>query len=318
DGVWHITPFTLIRPISHAPSAYRARELDLPNGEPNAASDLYALSALLYHALTGWAPPTAAQREAGTPLNGPRALNPNLSTLIEQVLLRGLQIKPENRYQSAREMRMSLEMVGIMDGRSLGLGQDALPAAQAPTPPVAPVPQPTGPYVQPPSQGYLPQRGMYSPPASQPAAYQPAPGQPYPPGVYQAQQPRRGISTGCLIAVAVVLTLAAVAICAALAWFVPGSPLPSLLGARAAAVPAPAPSAAPAATAPSGAVAPSPIPPRTLGERAITLSNAAQITQTREITGAVLGPVAYSPDGKSLAVGVSKLIDLREAESLAE
>ncbi|HJZ46927.1 MAG TPA: MFS transporter, partial [Roseiflexaceae bacterium] len=208
DGVWHITPFTLIRPISHAPSAYRARELDLPNGEPNAASDLYALSALLYHALTGWAPPTAAQREAGTPLNGPRALNPNLSTLIEQVLLRGLQIKPENRYQSAREMRMSLEMVGIMDGRSLGLGQDALPAAQAPTPPVAPVPQPTGPYVQPPSQGYLPQPGMYSPPASQPAAYQPAPGQPYPPGVYQAQQPRRGISTGYLIAVAVVLTLA--------------------------------------------------------------------------------------------------------------
>ena len=72
DGAWHIAPFTLIRPIGHAPSPFRARELDLPTGEPNAASDLYSLCAMLYQALTGWPPPTAAQREAGTPLNGPR------------------------------------------------------------------------------------------------------------------------------------------------------------------------------------------------------------------------------------------------------
>ena len=57
--------------------------------------------------------------------------------------------------------------------------------------------------------------------------------------------------------------------------------------------------------------APSPIPP-VLGARAITLANASQITQTREITGVVLGPVAYSPDGKTLAVGISNLIDLRD------
>ena len=55
-----------------------------------------------------------------------------------------------------------------------------------------------------------------------------------------------------------------------------------------------------------------------MGARAITLANAAQITQTREITGVVLGPVAYSPDGKTLAVGISNLIDLRDAETLAE
>jgi WD40 repeat protein len=337
DGAWHVAPFTLIRPIGHAPSAFRARELDLPTGEPNAASDLYALCAMLYQALTGWAPPTAAQREAGTPLNGPRALNPNLSTLIEQVLLRGLQLKPENRYQVTREMRQSLEMVDIMDGRSLGLGADVLPGAQPfagppasqPATPPALAPQPPhsgGGYVSPPSQPaqpYLPQPGMYSaPPAgpapTQPVAYPAVPGQPYPAGMYQAQ-PRRGISTGCLVVTAIVLTLAAVAICAALAWFVPGSPLPGLLGARPASIPAqPTAPASPATAAPSnGVAAPSPIPPA-LGERAITLANAAQITQTREITGVVLGPVAYSPDGKTLAVGISNLIDLRDAESLAE
>src|SRR4051812_11289653 len=189
DGAWYLAPFTLIRPIGHAPSAYRAPELDRPTGEPNAASDLYALSALLYQALTSWAPSTAAQREGGTPLQGPRALNANLSLLIEQVLLRGLQLKPENRYQVTREMRQSLEMVDIMDGRSLGLGADALPGAQPfagppvptpqpATPPPAPSPAQTGGYTQPtqpapaaqPAPTYLPQPGVYSAPPPAAAA----------------------------------------------------------------------------------------------------------------------------------------------------
>jgi len=333
DGAWHIAPFTLIRPIGHAPSAYRARELDRPTGEPNAASDLYALSAMLYQALTGWTPPPAAQREEGTPLRGPRTLNPNLSLLVEQVLLRGLQLKPENRYQVTREMRQSLEMVDIMAGRSLGLGADALPGAQPfagpPAPiivqpmtpaPVPPLAQPTPPtqaggYAPPPT--YLPQPGVYAPLPAAPVGYAPVAG---PPDMYQPQPARHGIPTGCLIVAAVVLTLAAVAICAALAWFVPGSPLPSLLGARTASIPALSVAPALPATAASsnGATAPSPLPPVALGARAITLSNAAQITQTREITGAVLGPVAYSPDGKTLAVGISNVIDLRDAETLAE
>jgi WD40 repeat protein len=345
DGAWHIAPFTLIRPIGHAPSAYRARELDRPTSEPNAASDLYALSAMLYQALTGWAPPTAAQREEGTPLKGPRALNPNLSLLVEQVLLRGLQLKPENRYQVTREMRQSLEMVDIMDGRSLGLGADALPGAQPFAGPPAPTGQPatqptavappaqTGGYASPPVQpaspaqpapAYLPQPGMYSAPPAAPVAaapigYAPAQGQPYPAGTYQAQPPRRGISTGCLVVAAIVLTLAAVTICAALAWFVPGSPLPSLLGVRSDVAPAQttAPASAASAAPSNDAAAASPIPAG-LGERAITLANASQITQTREITGVVLGPVAYSPDGKTLAVGISNLIDLRDAETLDE
>src|SRR6266508_2141381 len=152
DGNWRLLPFPLIRTINQAPSPYRAPELNAPDAEPAVPSDLYALSALLYYALTGWAPPTAEQRQAGTPLNGPRSLNPNLSTLAEQVLLRGLQLKPENRYQVTREMRQSLEMVDIMDGRSLGLGADVLPGAQpfagppAPQPATPPAPAPQPPY----------------------------------------------------------------------------------------------------------------------------------------------------------------------------
>ena len=98
-------------------------------------------------------------------------------------------------------------------------------AGLAPAPP--PPPYSSGGYAAPPAQpapAYLPQPGMYSAPPAAPApappvAYPPVAGQPYPAGMYQPQ-PRRGISTGCLVVAAIVLTLAAVAICAALAWFV--------------------------------------------------------------------------------------------------
>jgi len=336
DGVWRLLPFPLIRTMNLAPSPYRAPELSAPDTEPTIPSDLYALSALLYHALTGWAPPTAEQRQAGTPLNGPRSLNPNLSTLAEQVLLRGLQIRPENRYQAPSEMHLSLEMVQMMGGRSLGTGPDALPQQATPQPQplsLPPTPQfatPTDPYPAPPTPPYQPQpypTGAYPAPATGPTTQLPSQAYPadagYPLGAAPAK--KRGISTGCLVVVAIALTLLAVAICAALAWFVPGSPLPSLLGARGrAAAPQPvvstsAPASGGAPTAGPDVASSVPTPaPLDLGPQAITLQSAAQITETREITGAVLGPVSYSPDGTTLAVGISNAVSLRNAKSLEE
>ena len=339
DGAWHIAPFTLIRPIGHAPSPYRARELDLPTGEPNAASDLYALCAMLYQALTGWAPPTAAQREAGTPLNGPRALNPNLSTLIEQVLLRGLQLKPENRYQVTREMRQSLEMVDIMDGRSLGLRGRCAPrraAVRRPTRPTAGhatrsrpaaalfvgrvccAAGPAGTGLSAAARDVLGPAGCAGPsPAGRiPAGSRPAlPGRHVSGAAAAARDQHR--LPGC---------------CRDRADAGGGGDLrgAGLVRAR-------QPAARPARRAghqrrraadracrrrprlPRATARQRPARSRPrLGARAITLANAAQITQTREITGVVLGPVAYSPDGKTLAVGISNLIDLRDAETLAE
>ena len=318
-GEWRLTPFTMIRPLGHAPSPYRAPELDIPGAEPTPTSDLYALSALLYQALTGWAPPTTAQRQAGTPLNGPRALNPQLSSLAEQVLLRGLQLKPENRYQVPAEMRMSLDMVKMMAGRSLGAEAppgvviSPPPGAAASVPLVLP-PTPAPP--APPAQAAEP-----APPPYQPAA--PLPAQPYPTGVGAPEPARRsGFRTGCLVTLALLLALAAIAICAALAWFLPGSPLPQLLGFEvvpsAAATSAPAPTGAPAGDATPAASGSLPaLEPRALGARAITLESASAITQTREITGAEVGPVAFSPDGQALAVGISSIIQLRNPQTLS-
>jgi WD40 repeat protein len=323
DGAWRLTPFTLARPIGHVPSPYRAPELTEKDAEPTAPGDLYAISALLYHALTGWAPPTAEQQKAGTPLTGPRVLNPTLSALAEQALLRGLQQRPVNRYQAAREMRLAIETVQMMGGRSLGLGPDVLTtvppqgsAAPAPTPAPLPAPAPAAPAgapMPPPPPGVYPA----------PAGSYPPPAQLYPTGIYPAPPKQRRLSTGCLVALAVILTLLAVGICIGLLLLLPGSPLGGLLGVRGIALfatPIPSPTAAPTA-GPAGVATSVPLPtpaPANLGPRAITLQNAGTITQTREITTAVLGPVAYAPDGTTLAVGVSSVIHLLDASTLED
>ena len=118
-GEWLLVPFTLVRTIDQSPTPYRAPELLSADIEPSRATDMYAISALLYHVLTGSVPPTAVQQQAGTPLPAPRVLNPEISTLAEQALLRGMQIKQQNRYQTARELRLALETVQMMAGRPL-------------------------------------------------------------------------------------------------------------------------------------------------------------------------------------------------------
>ena len=185
-GAFLVTPFTLATPIGQTPSPYRAPELSRPDAEPTTVSDVYTIGALMYHALTGWAPPTSAQQEAGMPLAGPRTLNPQMSPLVEQVLLRALQLRPVNRFQQAREMRIALETAHMMAGRSLGLGPDVLTQVTSaasseaqPQPPlesvvpVAPaiaVPAPAAPPPMPPPQAAAPY-----PPPGYPAGPAPVP-----------------------------------------------------------------------------------------------------------------------------------------------
>jgi WD40 repeat protein len=321
-GVWTLVPFTLARPIGQSPSPYRAPELTQPDGEPNQASDIYGLGALLYQVMTGWAPPTAEQQQAGMPLNGPRVLNPQVSQLAEQALLRSLQPKPMNRYQTAREMRIALETISMLGGRSLGLGPDVLSGAEMLPSNMA---QPLTPAVTP--QLVLPPPAAASPGAPPPVVTPPpayAPAQPYPPQAAQyPPQQKRGISTGCLIGIAVALALLALSICGALAFFVlsttsfssvlpnSGPTVAAQTAAPATAVPTSAPTAA--ASAPTTAPA---MPAANVAADAITLDSVSAITETSEITGSVFGPVAYAPGGEAIAVGLSDAVSLLNAETL--
>jgi hypothetical protein len=75
----------------------------------DARSDLYSLGAVMYYLLTGQAPPEAPDLAAGAPLIPPRQVQPGLSPRVEQVVFKAIALNPDQRYQSAAEMRQALQ-----------------------------------------------------------------------------------------------------------------------------------------------------------------------------------------------------------------
>ncbi len=304
DGGLFLAPFALTRHVSAEPSPYRAPELYEGSAEPTTASDLYASGAVLYHLLTGWAPPTVPQRQTGTPLNSPRVLNTRVSALAEQLVLRSLELKPLNRYQRAREMRSALETVRLMVGRPLGATSPIDSARPSQPGPVAPPPSPGG-SPSPDLGGYGPPPPAPPPPAPPPWAAQS--GYTTVPPAAPRQAPR--VSNGCLLAVVAALAVLALAICLVgvwVGWLVlrQGATLPFIGGQAALATTGPA----------AGAAAPSAVQPNPTTQA--IMASGATFTQTTKFQDETVGAVLYAPDGTLVAVGLGGTIELRDAATL--
>lgn len=291
DGGIFLTPFPMVRHLDPEASPYRAPELYNSSAEPTTTSDVYTVGVVLYQLLTGWAPPTAPQRQAGTPLNAPRTLNARISALAEQLVLRATELKPVNRYQRASEMRSALETVRLMAGRPLGATRP-IEASQELTPPraVPPNPESAAPYGPPPPAP--PPAGPYGQAPSQVAA---------PP-----QRQRFQLSNGCLIAIVAGLLLTALVICLVGAW------IGLILLQQSGVVTLPGGQSLMATTAPtaqSSAANPD-------ATTAAIIAAGAPFAQSAQLQDAPVGATLYSPDEGLIAVGVGGVIELRDSSSL--
>ncbi len=74
----------------------------------DARSDIYALGATLYAALTGQTPPESIDRVAGADLQPPRKLNPAISPAIERAILQAMALQPPQRFANAVEFKTAL------------------------------------------------------------------------------------------------------------------------------------------------------------------------------------------------------------------
>ncbi|WP_322487610.1 serine/threonine-protein kinase [Chloroflexus sp.] len=114
------------------------------DGEPDPRSDIYSLSATLYHLLTGVLPPDAMTRMARLvngqpdPLRPIHSLAPHVPERLAQLIEQGMATLIDQRPQSAREMREALH-------RLRGKPAAAAPVALRPIPQPAapPAPEPT-------------------------------------------------------------------------------------------------------------------------------------------------------------------------------
>ena len=120
------------------------------HGEPvDGRSDVYALGVVLYEMLCGRVPFTgdtdvavAVQHATATPVS-PRQVRPDLPPALEAVVLQAMAKSPDDRYQTAAELRAALVAVGgRVDGSGPGSGPPADPATlvAAPAPARAPAP----------------------------------------------------------------------------------------------------------------------------------------------------------------------------------
>jgi len=100
---------TIVRGLG-TPEYTPLEQYDASMGHTDERSDIYALGATLYHLLTGHSPQPVSQRILN-PDTQPsiRQLNARISPWMTQFVRRAMAIRPEERFQSTREMRTALE-----------------------------------------------------------------------------------------------------------------------------------------------------------------------------------------------------------------
>ena len=82
---------------------YAPPEQYMENGRIGQWTDVYATAATMYYCLTGVKPIDSMERKAGAELDKPSKLGAKISTAMEAVILKAMDIDPNKRYQTMEE-----------------------------------------------------------------------------------------------------------------------------------------------------------------------------------------------------------------------
>lgn len=115
-------------------------------GGTDPRSDIYALGATLFHLVTNRVPPSPVELVSeNKPMPSPKRWNPTLPNNVEQILLKMLAVRKDDRYQTMEQVRALLDQAAKHleqdeDGATEALGSapslpppSSAPLAQAPT-----------------------------------------------------------------------------------------------------------------------------------------------------------------------------------------
>ncbi len=87
---------------------YAPQEQYMRRGRQGPFTDVYAMAATYYYAVTGRVPPDAIERSAADGLYTPSALGVKLSSGTEKAVLKALNIQPAGRFQSMAELARAI------------------------------------------------------------------------------------------------------------------------------------------------------------------------------------------------------------------
>ena len=105
-------------------------------------TDVYAMAATLYHAITGRIPQPALDRQAQDKLQWPSQLQIQIEPRVEAALMKALSIKANERFQSMEDFKAAMTggTVSFTSATVPLATPAAVPMQAAPPPPPPPVP----------------------------------------------------------------------------------------------------------------------------------------------------------------------------------
>ncbi len=111
--------------------------------EQGSWTDVYAMGATFYRALTGKVPTAAADRAMGRPLQTPRELGISIPEPADKAIMHAMNMKPEERYVSMRLFEQDIEHAAADEKKSALYSDPPVQAASFPmwNPPVWSPPQ---------------------------------------------------------------------------------------------------------------------------------------------------------------------------------